>query len=98
MSTRASRVGVSAGHTFTSAIRTPPDIAGCVSIRDPRWYVVRFGLANDELLLRLLDLNGLPYHLFTYRYQGSEVRITDGTFRGISGRSPLGEVRLKCCG
>ena len=61
---------------FWSAILLQPPVHGCVSYREPRWYAVRFGQINERLMLRLLDLIGLPYHIFTYLHQVGRQRET----------------------
>jgi transcription antitermination factor NusG len=75
---RTERVeGAVAGRYFSPAIIfSEPDALGCGSYRVPRWYTVRFGQINERLMLRLLDLIGLPYHIFTYLHQVGRQRET----------------------
>lgn len=75
---RTERVeGAVAGRYFSPAIIfSEPDAPGCGSYRNPRWYTARFGQINERLMLRLLDLIGLPYHIFTYLHQVGRQRET----------------------
>lgn len=61
---------------FSPAISPPTDEVGCVSYRRPRWYAVRFGQINEALIVRLLNLVGLPYKIFTYQHQVGRRRAT----------------------
>ena len=75
---RTERVeGAVAGRYFSPAIIfSEADDLGCGSYRTPRWYTARFGQINERLMLRLLDLIGLPYHIFTYLHQVGRQRET----------------------
>src|SRR4051812_14008405 len=78
VSMRTERVeGAVAGRYFSPAIIfSETEDLGCGSYRNPRWYTARFGQINERLMLRLLDLIGLPYHIFTYLHQVGRQRET----------------------
>lgn len=61
---------------FSPAILSNPVEPGCVSYRLPRWYAVRFGKINENLMLRLLNMVDLPYRIFTYQHQVARRRET----------------------